>query len=75
MKAKIEIDTRVVKEHGCVYAVVLGIINTAVEPLSTKDIAYMVGISFPTAAKALNILVEAKEIKVTGEYDKKYTKN
>ena len=54
---------------------VLGIINSAVEPLSTKDVAYMVGISFPTAAKALNILVEAKEIKVTGEYDKKYTKN
>ena len=75
MKAKIEISTRVVKEHGCVPAVVLGMINSAVEPLSTKDIAFMVGISFPTAAKALNMLVEAKEIKVMGEFDKKYTKN
>lgn len=75
MKAKIEVSTRVVKEQGCVPAVVLGLINSAVEPLSTKDIANMVGISFPTAAKALNALAEAKEIKVTGEYDKKYTKN
>jgi hypothetical protein len=75
MKAKIEISTRVVKEHGCVPAVVLGMINSAVEPLSTKDVAYMVGISFPTAAKALNMLVAANEIKVIGEFDKKYLKN
>lgn len=75
MKAKIEVSTRVVKEHGCVPAVVLGMINSAVEPLSTKDIAYMVGISFPTAAKALNMLVAANEIKVIGEFDKKYLKN
>lgn len=75
MKAKIEVSTQVVKEHGCVPAVVLGLINSAVEPLSTTDVANMVGISFPTAAKALNALVEAKEIKVTGEYDKKYAKN
>ena len=75
MKAKIEIETRVVKEHGCVHAVVLGMINKAVEPLSTKDVAYMVGISFPTAGKVLNALVDANLIKVIGEYDKKYTKN
>ena len=75
MKAKIEVSTRVVKEHGCVPAVVLGLINSAVEPLSVKEIAYQVGISFPTAAKALNTLVEAKQIKVSGSFDKKYTKN
>ena len=75
MKAKIEIETRVVKEHGCVHAVVLGMINNAVEPLSTKDVSNMVGISFPTAQKVLKELVDASLIKVSGEYDKKYTKN
>ena len=75
MKAKIEVSTKVVQELGCVPAVVLGLINSSVEPLSTKDVAKMVDISFPTAAKALNALVINKEIKVTGEYDKKYTKN
>lgn len=75
MKANIEISTRVVKEHGCVHAVVLGLINSAVEPLSTKEIACNVGISFPTAGKVLNALVDANLIKVIGEYDKKYTKN
>ena len=74
MKAKIEVSTKVVQELGCVPAVVLGLINSAVEPLSTKDIAYAVGISFPTAKNALAKLVEANLIKQQGEYDKKFSK-
>lgn len=74
MKAKIEVSTKVVQELGCVPAVVLGLINSAIEPLSTKEIAKMIDVSFPTAKKALDALVINKEIKVSGDYDKRYTK-
>lgn len=74
MKAEIKVSTQMVKEHGCVCAVVLGIINSAVEPLSIKNVANMIGVSIPTAAKALNDLYNDRQIQVSGEYDKKYFK-
>lgn len=71
MKKEILVNTRIVKEYGCTAAVVLAVVNSAVEPLSNTEVAQMVGISFPTAQRCLQILAENNHIKTAG---KLYTK-
>lgn len=75
MKANFEVNAKVVRELGCVPAVVLGVINQAAEPLSVAEVSHVIGLTFPTVAKALGKLAEANLVKQSGDFNKRYSKN
>ena len=67
MKNQLTIDTKVMKEYGVMTAVVLAVINQSYEPLSVTETANMIGVSYPTAQKCLQVLVNSNLIKTDGK--------
>ena len=67
MKAKIEVETSKIKEFGPTVAVALAIVQASVEPMTNTELAHQMGISFPTAQKALKILEESGHVKEVGK--------
>ena len=62
MKRELTIDMRVVKNHGANAAVVLAVINNSDGDMTITEVAGAVGITYPTAHKCLDLLVNEKAI-------------
>ena len=63
MKQELAVDMNVVKTHGANAAVTLAVINNAYGAMTITEVAGAVGITYPTAHKCLDLLVEEKYIK------------
>lgn len=64
----VTVDLRTVKEIGANAAVVLAVVNNSEVKLSNTEVASIVGISFPTAQKILQSLVEDGKIQMAGKF-------
>lgn len=64
----VTVDLRTVKEIGANAAVVLAVVNNSEVKLSNTEVAGIVGISFPTAQKILQSLVEDGKIQMAGKF-------
>jgi predicted transcriptional regulator len=67
MKRELTVDMRIVKENGANTAVVLAVIQNSYEVMSITQVANAVGITFPTAHKCLDLLVDKKLIAAEGK--------
>ena len=64
---ELKIDLEVVKKYGTNAAVVLSVVNNSKEAVSNTSVANILGISFPTAQKTLQTLVDVGLIKACGK--------
>ena len=67
MKQELTVDMEVVKTHGANVAVVLAVVKNANGILTITEVSNTVGITYPTAHKCLDLLVEKKMIGTTGK--------
>lgn len=71
MKSELRIDMTVVKNYGANVAIVLSVVQNANGIMSITDVANDIGISYPTAHKCLDLLVENKMIGKAGKLYRK----